>query len=144
MDQMDETVAEPMAQPTPPTSVAPSPSRILRLVVTLQPVEAGYRALLAVGADDCDPLLQQVDVDGWPALAQALQDLADAAAIRWRDQPRNPAVTPPPKPTPTPKRSTARATEASAASAVAGDGEATPAVEDASPSGQLTLFDTGG
>ena len=146
MDQHDETVAEPMgeaaAHPPPPTAAVPS--RTLRLAVTLQPMETGYRALLAVGADDCDPLLQQVEVDGWPALAEALQDLTDAAAIRWREQPRNPALTLPPKPTPTAKHTTGRATEARTASPGAGDGETRPAVADTAPSGQLALFDPGG
>ena len=149
MAQIDETAAEPMggaAVPsTPPASTAPAPSRTLRVAMTLQPVEAGYRALLAVGADDVDPLLQQVDVVGWPALAEALQDLADAAAIRWRDQPRNPAFGLPPKPTPTPKHSSTRATAADSAGPATGDGETPPAVEDdAAPSGQLALFDPGG
>lgn len=148
MDEIDETVAEPtgdgVVPPTPPATAA-VPSRTLRLAVTLQPVETGYRALLAVGADDVDPLLQQVEVDGWPALAEALQDLTDAAAIRWRDQPRNPAFTPLPKPTPSPRRSSTRATAADSAGPATGDGEATPAVEDAAaPSGQLALFDPGG
>lgn len=147
MDEIEETVVEPADEETAaPAASGPSAasSRTLRLALTLHPVETGYRALLAVGADDCDPLLQQVEVDGWPALAEALQDLTDAAAIRWREQPRNPALTLPPKPTPTAKHTTGRATEARTSGPVAGDGETPPAVEDTAPSGQLALFDPGG
>lgn len=150
MDQIDETVIEPADEeasaPSPSPASSAAPSRTLRLALTLQPMEQGYRALLAVGADDCDPLLQRVEVDGWPALADALYDLADAAMIRWRDQPRNPTVTPPPpKPAPSPKRSSARATAPSSAEPATSDGETDPAAEGAeTPSGQLTLFDPGG
>ena len=146
MDHVSETVEEPAGEEATLASPVPDPGarRILRLAVTLHPIEGGYRALLAVGADDCDPLLQQVEVDGWPALAQALQDLTDAAAIRWREQPRHPAFTPSPKPTPPPKR-LARATEASTTGSAADNGETTPAAEEATASsGQLTLFDPGG
>lgn len=149
MGQIDETVVEPTgevetAPPSPASSAAPS--RTLRLAVTFQPMATGYRALLAVGADDCDPLLQQVEVDSWPTLGQALHDLADAALIRWRDQPRNPAFTPPkPTPAPSPKRSSAPAAAASADVAAASDGGTDPAAEtNDKASGQLTLFDPGG
>lgn len=148
MDQIDETVVEPageveMAPPSPASSAAPR--RTLRLVVTLQPMEHGYRALLAVGADDCDPLLRQVEVDGWPALTDALHALTDAALIRWRDQPRNPTVTPPPKPAPLPKRPKEPAAGASSDAPATGDGGTDPAAKGVqAPSGQLTLFDPGG
>ena len=146
MDQIDETVIEradeEASAPSPSPASSAAPSRTLRLVVTLQPLEHGYRALLAVGADDCDPLLQRVEVDGWPALADALHNLTDAAAIRWRDQPRNPTVTPPP---PSPKRTREPAAGASSNAPAAGDDGTDPAAEDdQAPSGQLTLFDPGG
>lgn len=147
MDQLDETVAEPAGEGetvTLPDLPAPDARWTLRLAMTLHPVEGGYRALLAVGADDCDPLMQHVEVAGWPALAQALQDLTDAAAIRWHDQPRNPSVTPIPKPTPTPKRSGGQAAEASTGSPSRRDDETPAAEDDDAPSGQLALFDPGG
>ena len=54
----------------------------------------GYRALIALGSDGCDPLLRAADV---PDVAGALQEvpglLAEAEG-RWQLQPRYPAAAP--------------------------------------------------
>src|SRR5688500_13147408 len=68
--------------------------RSLQLVVPLTPAEGGqYRAALALGAADCDPVLRSVTV---PGLAEALEQvpmLRAEAEAHWRHSPRNPATT---------------------------------------------------
>ena len=121
--------------PLPPADV--QAGRTLRLAVTLHPTDDGYHALLAVGADDCDPVLRHVDVNGWPELAEALHTLADDAEAQWRTQPRNPTLTPVPKPSPRSERQpTPPPTEN-------GEAETVPAVSTQRTS-QMSLFDPGG
>lgn len=84
---------------TPESELAQAPEaprRALKLVLTLQPHEGpSYRAIVALGADGCDPLLRYVEV---PDLATALEEvpglLAEAEAV-WQIQPRYPAIVPP-------------------------------------------------
>lgn len=65
--------------------------RSLKLVLTLAPIDdAGFRCLLAVGADNCDPLLRSVEVADLPAALQEAGSLVAAAEERWQSQPRNP------------------------------------------------------
>lgn len=72
---------------------AEPPRRSLKLVLSLTPSDAGgYRALLSVGGDDCDPLLRYVPVGGIPAALTELASLVAEAQARWQIQPRNPAV----------------------------------------------------
>jgi hypothetical protein len=74
----------------------PGPARRpLKLVVTLHPSENGsYRASLAVGSPDCDPVFRAIEVaDVLAALTAAVTLLADAAA-QWETQPRYPSVRP--------------------------------------------------
>jgi hypothetical protein len=66
--------------------------RSLKLVLTLAPIDnAGFRCLLAVGADHCDPLLRSVEVLDLPAALQEAASLVAAGEERWQSQPRNTA-----------------------------------------------------
>ena len=138
----------PAAEPEPAATTEPEPRRPLKLVLTLQPVDAGYRALVAVGTDGCDPLLRSVAVpDLAAALGQAAAIAAEAADL-WRAQPRYPAAAPA-----KPARSTtpvqpAAPTTAEPPSATADDpaGPAQPRAatpQPAAPRNQLSLFGDG-
>ncbi len=135
---MEEPQTEQADVATPPAPPAEAQARrTLRLAVTLHPTDDGYHALLAVGADDCDPVLRHVDVDGWPALVEALHALADDAEARWRTQPRNPTLTSVSKSSPHPAHQLAPPP--------ARDGEAETVPAPSIPrTSQMTLFDPGG
>ncbi len=116
-------------------SDAPPARRGLKLVVTLRPDDgAAYRAVLALGADGCDPLLRAADVDDLQAALDEVPGLLAEAQARWAEQPRNPAVRP------------ARTARAAASRAPAASDQPTatkpPAATPAQPTGpgQLTLF----
>ena len=135
---MDEPQTEQADVATPPALPAEAQApRTLRLAVTLHPTDDGYHALLAVGADDCDPVLRHVDVDDWPALAEALRVLADDAVTQWRTQPRNPTLTLAPKPSSRSERQPAHRPPED------GEAETVPPVVPPRTS-QMTLFDPGG
>jgi hypothetical protein len=79
--------------PAPPMGPTESPLRTLKLVLTLTPVQtAGYRALLALGTDGCDPVMRSVEVADLSAAFQEMAALIAAAEARWRMQPRNSAT----------------------------------------------------
>lgn len=85
------TVTEPA-----PTTEDEAPRRTLKLVLTLQPVDdQGYRALLAIGAAGCDPVLRSATVDGLPAALDQVPALVAEAEAHWQARPRIPAVAPP-------------------------------------------------
>lgn len=66
--------------------------RVLKLVLTLKPADgAGYHALLAVGSDDCDPLMRSVEGVDLSGALQEVASLAAEAEVRWQTLPRNPA-----------------------------------------------------
>ena len=68
--------------------------RALKLVLHLQPVgAAGYRALLALGADGCDPLLRFTEVANLAAALDEVPGLVAEAEAHWQAQPRYPAPT---------------------------------------------------
>ncbi|MCC7368792.1 MAG: hypothetical protein IT306_10240 [Chloroflexi bacterium] len=84
----DEPAPEP--GPTPDDSV---PRRTLKVVLTLQPLDdREYRALLAVAADGCDPILRSATVDGLPAALDRVPALLAEAEAHWQARPRNPTV----------------------------------------------------
>jgi hypothetical protein len=92
--------SQPAEQETGQPDVAPETTdrashqgrRSLKLVLTLAPIDgAGFSCLLAVGADDRDPLLQSVEVADLSAALQEAASLVAAAEERWQSQPRNPA-----------------------------------------------------
>lgn len=67
--------------------------RGLKLVVTLEPTgDAGYRAVLALGADGCDPSFRTAAVDGLPAALDEVPALLADAEARWQEQPRYPTL----------------------------------------------------
>jgi hypothetical protein len=101
LDQADDVAAEP-APDQQSTLAGAEPAQGaartgVKLVIRLHPdASAGYRALLALGADGCDPELRAAAV---PDLLAALDEvpslLADAEA-RWHTRPRYPTL---PRPT---------------------------------------------
>ena len=77
---------------------APAPRRSLKLVVTLRPVGgAGYRALLALGADGCDPLLRSAEAGDLQGALDEVPALVAEAEDRWQTHPRNPMARPAPR-----------------------------------------------
>jgi hypothetical protein len=114
--------------------------RALKLIVTLCPrAPAGYTAILALGADGCDPRFHSLTVADLAEALAAVQTLLAEAELRWTDTPRYP----PPAArtaTPVPRRA---APESGAGLPLADSADAPlpapiPAPE-ASP-GQMTLF----
>src|SRR5947209_6051385 len=82
---------------TPSTTKATSsPSavrRTLKLVLTLQPREpVGYRALVALGTDGCDPLLRSLEVEALATILDTIPTLIAEAEAQWAAQPRYPAA----------------------------------------------------
>ncbi|MFN8472808.1 MAG: hypothetical protein U0822_11515 [Anaerolineae bacterium] len=97
---MESTAAEQPEQPTDDTFPTPLPRRALKLVLTLQPRDdAHYRALVALGADGCDPILHTLDAGDLPAILAAIPDLLAQAEAHWAVHPRYPTVPTPPKAT---------------------------------------------
>lgn len=77
----------------PATEPQAGPRRALKFVVTLQPDPDGsYRAVLAAGADGCDPLLRTMIVQDLAAALTELARLAVTAEVHWRVTPRYPAT----------------------------------------------------
>ena len=145
---MDDVVAEQpdVAEPTVTGSSNDASRRACKIVVTLQPSDAdAYRAVLAVGADGCDPLLRRVEGESLEAILTAVPDLVAEAEARWQVQPRYPAIKPPAAPTTTtPARVQTeevaiKPDEAAAAAAPSGEAAAAPRPASA-PAGQLSLF----
>jgi len=87
-----ERTPEP-AEVTTPGPAVPSPRRALKLVVTLRPNgNAGYVAVLALGAEGCDPLLRVAPVDDFLAALEDVPALLAEAEARWQVTPRYPTV----------------------------------------------------
>jgi hypothetical protein len=71
------------------------PRRALKLVVSLRPDDGtGYRVLLALGADGCDPVLRAVGAADLQAALDEVPGLSAEAEARWRAAPRNPMAGP--------------------------------------------------
>lgn len=85
--------ASPAQADAQPPTATPPPRRALKLVVSLLAgADGGGRALLALGADGCDPQLRAVLApDLYAALDEVPALLADAEA-RWQEAPRYPAT----------------------------------------------------
>lgn len=88
--QTDDGDADhPAAEAAAPTADG-VPRRVLKLVLTLRPDEgAGYSALLALGADGCDPLFRCAVVPTLEAALNGVAALVVEAEERWQHQPRN-------------------------------------------------------
>lgn len=71
------------------------PRRSLKVVLTLQPSDgSGFRALLALGADGCDPILRSLEVTDLAAAWDELPGLLAEAEDQWANQPRYPDTAP--------------------------------------------------
>ena len=97
--QPDTRRTAPEVAESGPAAASEAPRRALKLVLSLQPATGseapGYRALLAVGAEGCDPLFRSVEVAGLPAALAEVPALVADAEARWQTQPHYPATTPP-------------------------------------------------
>jgi hypothetical protein len=132
--------------PAEPTPTSGPLGRALKLVVTLHPGESGHRALLALGADGCDPVFRSCAVDGLLAALDQVSALLAEAEARWREQPRNPTSA---RTRPTGRRDAPVSGGPSSAETAAPAGQS-PALAAArptaapparpAPTGQLTLF----
>jgi hypothetical protein len=110
--------------------------RSLKLVLSLTPRDSGgYGTLMAVGGDDCDPLLRSVIVEDVAAALAELASLVAEAQARWQIQPRNPAV---------PKKSGGASGRRPSTLQLPSDQSQVPGRESPDPepvpAGQLTLF----
>ena len=144
---MDDVVAEQpdAAEPTTASIETQPPHRALKLVVTLQPSDGDdYHAVLAVGADGCDPLLRCVEGESLASILAAVPTLVGEAEARWRVQPRYPSIKPTAAPTTTtPARvqteEVAITPDETPAAATSGEVAVAPRPASA-PAGQLSLF----
>jgi hypothetical protein len=76
-----------------PAAGGAPPRRALKLVVRLRPANAmGYRALIALGSDGCDPVLRAADVADLAGALEEVPGLLAEAAGRWQVQPRYPTT----------------------------------------------------
>jgi hypothetical protein len=76
-----------------PAAGGAPPRRALKLVVRLRPANAiGYRALIALGSDGCDPVLRAADVADLAGALEEVPGLLAEAAGRWQLQPRYPTT----------------------------------------------------
>lgn len=112
----DQTVAASQVSRQPPAqTLAGAGQRSLKLVITLRPVLSGespgkgaietgggpdgpaYHAVLAVGADGCDPLIRPAGAAGLAAVLAEIPALVADAEARWQTDPRYPSTVPPAK-----------------------------------------------
>jgi hypothetical protein len=118
------------------------PLRALKLVMSLQPRDGqSYRALVALGADGCDPLFRSIDADALTEALALIPPLIAEAEARWQTQPRYPSARPSKTPksapasghptaAPSPDTSTPRSADTAPAESTSGT----------KPTGQLPLF----
>ena len=86
--------AEPAEGPSTAAVPIDHPRRALKVILRLKPTDGtGYRALLAVGADGCDPLWRSLDADDLPAALDAIPGLLADAEEHWQHAHRYPAPT---------------------------------------------------
>jgi hypothetical protein len=83
----------PPVSPQAATSDGRIPRRTIKLVVTLTPTDGGqYRAALALGAEECDPVLHSTTVSTLTGALEQVPGLLEEADERWRVHPRNPTA----------------------------------------------------
>jgi hypothetical protein len=90
-------VSQKVKETAPPSETLPGGAapthRTLKLVLTLTPTgSGGHQALLAVGADGCDPLLRSIEIEHTAEALAEMVSLIEVAEAHWQVQPRNPAV----------------------------------------------------
>ena len=146
---MESTLLQQPEQQSDDAVSTPQPRRTLKLVLTLQPrADAHYRALIALGADGCDPVLHTLDGHDLPAMLAAIPDLVAQAEAHWAIHPRYPTIPTPPKAPgkPTPAKAVTKETLASVDNGQPPYPPPPPPVLDTelpvdpSSAGQLTLF----
>lgn len=121
-----------------------TPLRPLKLVATLHlSIDGGYHAILALGSDDCDPLIRVLDAPDLATALAAAPALLAEAHDRWQTQPRYPSVRPVSRGNPT--KAEAPAVPPAPADGAQGSptpsSQPAPAATPAKPSsGQLSLF----
>ena len=75
------------------SAASPGIRRALKLVVTLHPTaENRFQALLAVGAEGCDPLVRSAEVEDLVDALGALVGLVEEAEEQWREHSRYPTA----------------------------------------------------
>jgi hypothetical protein len=140
----DAALADATPETTPATTetvqgATEALGRAYTFVVTVQPQHGlGYRAILSLGTEGCDPVIRSVAVQGWPDLFAIMQTLLAEAEAQWRSDPRYPSVVGKVKAAPTPPTPTAPTAEVEAEGAVHSDVAPPPAEK--APAGQLALF----
>lgn len=142
VDPPNSTESHAAASAAAPEAPPDRPRRALKLVVSLQPREGQrYNALLALGADGCDPLLRSIDVDAPTAVLALVPALIAEAEARWQTQPRYPSARPgkAPRSTPAPSRPTDVPPPDPPTPKSAGSGPTEPRLG-TKPTGQLSLF----
>ena len=74
---------------SPASAPIERPRRSIKVILRLQPSDGpGYRVLLAVGADGCDPLYRTLDVDDLQSALAAIPEFVTNAEERWQHAPR--------------------------------------------------------
>jgi hypothetical protein len=152
---LNGSLSVPAPEPEPALD-AEAPRRSLKLVVTLMPIEGNqYRAALALGAEECDPVLRSVTVSALSDALDQIPGLLEEAEAHWRLHPRNPttAQAPARRSGATQPRSGSTAPQAPtsgpapdepAQSRAEGERPAPPTIDRTAPpnstGGQLTLF----
>ncbi|MBI4499070.1 MAG: hypothetical protein HY689_14365 [Chloroflexi bacterium] len=80
---------------TPAAPQDAGPQRAVKIVITFLPAAGqGQRAVLAVGAEGCDPRFRSLEVDDLTTALDEVPGLVAEAEARWQVQPRNPANPP--------------------------------------------------
>jgi hypothetical protein len=124
--------------------VAPDrPRRALKLVMSLQPRDGeNYWALLALGAEGCDPVFHSVDVDALTEVLALIPPLVAEAEARWQTQPRYPSARPSKssKFAPTPTHPSAAASPDTSTPKSAESAPTEPRSGTKPTTGQLSLF----
>jgi len=122
-----------------------SPGRAVKLVALLRPIDGGYRAQLAAGADACDPELRVVEVPDIQSALAALPEVLVAAEARWQTQPRYPGAARPsaparPRPASAPRVPPGGSTTATSSTATRPSDPVVAAPTTQPTSDQLSLF----
>ncbi len=72
------------------------PARKLKIVLRVEPSDVGVRAVVAVGADDCDPEFRVVEAGDLAGVLQSIPGVLAAAEARWISHTRYPQAPRPP------------------------------------------------
>jgi hypothetical protein len=79
-----------------PLATTVRPSRTLKVVLTLRPGDGpSIAALLAVGAEGCDPLIRSITAGDLSTVLAEIPSLLAEAEARWVAQPRYATIAPP-------------------------------------------------